>query len=374
MAIPLLSFFTGGGFLDIGFEKAGFDIIWTNEVNPIFADMYEVGMSSWRASQKNRSACKSQISERTSVANLSESTITSVAFGSLKPRVFGIIGGPPCPDFSAAGKDEGVTGERGKLTQVFIDLVCKLRPSFFVMENVPGLYRKKHRPFFDDIRKQLEEGDEGYLTDFEILSALELGVPQNRDRLFLIGFQKKFLVTDRSDYLRLCVGKWFPWPEKKYANAKKLPWPAFVPFGSEVLEPNIIIPHELTVNPLLTGNVEELPNGQDVFQPYSKKFWSIAEGDVSGKSFKRLHRYRYSPTVWYGNNEVHLHPWKPRRLSVREALRIQTVPDAYKLPQGYALQSKFKMIGNGVPCRMAEQLARSVMCFLSKDQILNLQI
>ena len=85
---------------------------------------------------------------------------------------------------------------------------------------------------------------------------------------------------------------------------------------------------------------KKLPNGQDMFNPYSEKFHIIDEGDVSGKSFKRLHRYRYSPTVWYGNNEVHLHPWKPRRLSVREALRIQTVPDGYVMPTTSTLTDK----------------------------------
>lgn len=371
MGIPLLSFFTGGGFLDIGFERAGFDIIWTNEFNHTFADMYELGMSSLRASQSNSNYTKSQISERSSIENLSEVKIINAAFGSLKPAIFGVVGGPPCPDFSPAGRDEGVNGERGKLTQVFVDLICRLRPDFFVMENVPGLYRKKHRPFFDGIRKQVAEGNEGYLTDFEILNALEFGVPQDRDRLFLIGFQKKFFV---SNYWNSYHSKWFPWPEKKYSNPKSLPWPAFVPFGSEVLEPHATLPCDLMVNPLLTGNVEELPNGQDMFVPYSSKFWSIAEGDVSGKSFKRLHRYRYSPTAWYGNNEVHLHPWKPRRLSVREALRIQTVPDEYKLPKEYPLKPKFKMIGNGVPCRLAEHLARSVVCFLRKVVISAQQI
>ena len=84
------------------------------------------------------------------------------------------------------------------------------------------------------------------------------------------------------------------------------------------------------------------------------------EGDVSRKSFKRLHRFRFSPTAWYGNQEVHLHPWKARRLSVREALRIQSVPDEYVLPKEMSLSAKFKMICNGVPCIMARAVAQSV--------------
>lgn len=160
----------------------------------------------------------------------------------------------------------------------------------------------------------------------------------------------------------LGAGNWFPWPQPAFPEAKQLPWPSTSPFGSDVPEP-AGIPLGLTVNSLLSGNVEDLPNGSEVFNAYSEKFWRIAEGDVSGKSFKRLHRYRYSPTVWYGNNEVHIHPWKPRRLSVREALRIQTVPDEYVIPSEFSLTDKFKMIANGVPCGLAEYIARSIMVF-----------
>jgi DNA (cytosine-5)-methyltransferase 1 len=115
------------------------------------------------------------------------------------------------------------------------------------------------------------------------------------------------------------------------------------------------VPLELTVFPLLYGKNApgKLPNGKEHFNGYSPKFQERDEGDVTGKSFKRLHRYRFSPTVWYGNQEVHLHPSEPRRLSVREALRIQTVPDEYVLPPEESLSSKFKLIGNGVPCLMA---------------------
>jgi site-specific DNA-cytosine methylase len=61
----------------------------------------------------------------------------------------------------------------------------------------------------------------------------------------------------------------------------------------------------------------------------NKKFQEIAGGDNSRQSLKRLHRRRYSPAAAYGNNEVHLHPTEKRRLTVRETMRIQTVPDEY---------------------------------------------
>jgi DNA (cytosine-5)-methyltransferase 1 len=140
-----------------------------------------------------------------------------------------------------------------------------------------------------------------------------------------------------------------------------------IKFGQKPAKPRKI-PIELSVYPALLGNgdPEKLENGCDVFEPYSRRFWETPEGDVANKSFKRLHRYRFSPTAWYGNQEVHLHPWKPRRLSVREALRIQSVPDEYVLPDELSLSAKFKLICNGVPCLMAFELAKSVKAFLKR--------
>jgi DNA (cytosine-5)-methyltransferase 1 len=366
MPIPLLSFFTGGGFLDIGFELAGFDIAWTNEIKPAFADMHASGIASWRASRNVQSNQPHEISSRLSIEDLQSQQVLEMAFPAGKPRIFGIIGGSPCPDFSVAGSNAGVDGDRGKLTQVFVNMICAVRPTFFVMENVPGLYRqKKHKPYLERILAQFSEGSDGYIVDHKILNALEFGVPQERERLFLVGFQKKYLASTFASRMLLNGGHWYPWPEARFPHAKELAWPTISPLGnSEVSKPDDI-PLELTVYPLLTDGVMELPNGNETFAAYSPKFWQIAEGDVSGKSFKRLHRYRYSPTAWYGNNEVHIHPWEPRRLSVREALRIQTVPDEYVIPADFSLTDKFKMITNGVPCRLAEHVALSVRDFIS---------
>lgn len=91
---------------------------------------------------------------------------------------------------------------------------------------------------------------------------------------------------------------------------------------------------------------------------------TIKEGDVSGKSFKRLHRWRYSPTAAYGNNEVHLHPYKSRRLTASEALAIQSLPREFELPQDMTLSNMFKTIGNGVPFLMSEAIAKTIKDFL----------
>ena len=365
MPVPLLSFFTGGGFLDLGFEQAGFDIVWTNEIDPAFAEMYKHAIGGWRESAGNTRG-DAAISSHKSITELRPDEVFEEGFGASRPPIFGIIGGPPCRDFSVGGKNGGAEGEHGKLTQIFVDLICGIRPDFFVMENVPGLSKiNKHRGFLSSIVDQLEDPSIGYLTDRRILSSLEFGVPQDRDRLFLIGFSSHLVESVLGMKPLSGSESWFPWPLPIYPGARNLPWPDENPFGIEPLPP-VGLPLELTVYPLLHSSPDptHLSNGLEAFKPYSSKFWKIPEGNISGKSFKRLHRYRYSPTAWYGNNEVHLHPWEPRRLSVREALRIQTVPDAYVLPEQYSLSSKFKMICNGVPCKLARHTAEALSNFL----------
>ena len=366
MPVPLLSFFTGGGFLDIGFEQAGFDIVWTNEIDPTFAEMYKHGMDGWRNSI-GVTHNDTTVFSHTSITGLSYDEVMLEAFGESRPSTFGVIGGPPCTDFSVGGKNGGADGEHGKLTQVFVDLICQMRPDFFVIENVPGLFKtRKHRRFLNSIVDQLENPNVGYLTSKRILSSLEYGVPQDRDRLFVVGMSSN--LVERIIGMTPFPGdeSWFPWPMPIYPGAKALPWPSENPFGAEPSCPEGI-PLELTVYPLLHSSPPpaSLSNGLEAFKPYSPKFWKIPEGNSSGKSFKRLHRYKYSPTAWYGNNEVHLHPWEPRRLSVREALRIQTVPDTYALPALFTLSSKFKMICNGVPCKLARCIAEALSDFLS---------
>jgi len=305
-----------------------------------------------------------------SIDKLTKRVILAEAFGSVPPEFFGVIGGPPCQDFSQAGKDLGAEGNRGRLTQTFADLVCELRPSFFFMENVPGLIRKKHLKFYQQIVKQLEDGNLGYLTSKNVLNALEYGIPQHRERLFLVGFRKDIL---RDEYSLLVLlrqnQEWFTWPHPQFEGAKDLDWPTTNPFGCETLPVPANIPLELTIGRLVSDEAEELPNGKEAFTPYSKKFAKIKEGDLSGKSFKRLHRYRYSPTVWYGNNEVHLHPWKPRRLTVREALRIQSVPDEYVVPPESFLSHKFKVISNGVPSLLARQIAGALLQYITDKEL-----
>ena len=360
--IPVLSFFTGAGFLDMGFEKAGFEIIWTNENNPAFIKLFEKGYSSWRKSEGFIKPAK--ITETRSIELLNPNQISKEVFGNKYPKIWGIIGGPPCPDFSNGGKNRGFSGEKGKLTKTFIDIIDKMKPPFFIIENVSGILRiKKHKLLLYHLLNKLNVN--GYNIDLKILNSLNFYLPQDRPRMFLVGITSKLLKPVFSKCKSVNDSSWFPFPKEEFSNLKSINWPKRNKFGSDIKRPKQI-PESLTIYSLLasTPSPEELPNGKEYFKPHSDKFYKIDEGDTSRKSFKRLHRFRYSPTACYGNNEVHLHPWKPRRLSVREVLRIQGIPDSYVLPNDSSLTSKFKLIGNGVPLPLSFKVANSLKAFL----------
>ncbi len=353
-SIPLLSFFTGAGFLDLGFYETGFkNIVWRNEYNHNFVKGFEYGMFSHTGVQH-------KITNTKSIHEVSSEEILNEAFKSNNtPEVFGIIGGTPCPDFSVSGKNKGEEGEHGKLSQIYVNNIISLKPTFFLLENVAGLNRTgKHKVFLSKLVSQLKVD---YSISYKILNALNFGVPQFRERVFLVGFRKDWLKKQFAIRISEDDESWFPWEEEKYPNARTVyKWTQATQFGENPEKPQGI-PDELMVGTFICDQEElsKLPNGKDSFRPKSDKFTIIKEGDTSRKSFKRLHRWRYSPAAAYGNNEVHLHPTEARRLTVREVLRIQTVPDTYALPLDLTLTHKFKMAGNGVPVILAKALAAS---------------
>lgn len=361
--IPLLSYFTGAGFLDIGFREAGFHSVWHNEYNRRFVESFRTGFQSLYGLDEHPAV------NTESIEDLAPNRVFSEAFPDrVKPKVFGIIGGPPCPDFSVGGKNRGHQGDNGKLSRTYVDHILYLNPTFFLFENVPGLVRtRKHREFFDTLKADLRR--KGYLLSQRILNALEYGVPQDRERVFLIGFRKSWVVKRLHRQVQIEDETWFPWPTPLYPKAKtQFEWLDRSPFGATPAPP-LGIPRELMVHDYILDQetLPNLPNQKEAFRAKSPKFHLIDEGDDSKKSFKRLHRYRYSPTAAYGNNEVHLHPTQPRRLTVREALRIQTVPDGYAMPEDMSLSDKYKTIGNGVPVKLARHVASALMSFLRGD-------
>jgi DNA (cytosine-5)-methyltransferase 1 len=359
-SVPLVSFFSGAGFLDLGFERSGFQTIWRNEFDRDFADASTYALHALYGQERS-------YTDVCSIVGLGPGAILKNAFGAGgRPSVFGVVGGPPCPDFSVGGKNRGGEGERGRLTEVYCNRISELEPTFFVLENVRGiLSTAKHRAF---LQLQLDRLRPAYDVRVRILNALDFGVPQDRERVFVVGFSRRWIRRALGDR-RATTLPTFRWPTiREYDAAKsRFSWPDTNPFGADARLP-AGVPKELTVWGAIgdISAIRALPNGRDCFRPYSEKFLNVPEGDDSRKSFKRLHRWRYSPTVAYGNNEVHLHPTEPRRISVREALRLQSVPDGYAFPEKLSLTAKFKMTGNGVPPKLAHALAESIACAMEE--------
>lgn len=350
--------------MDMGFERAGFEIVWTNEVEGSFIKFYKDGMTSWKNARGIEGEVK--ISNENSIKTITSEKILEQVFSEYGiPDIFGIIGGPPCQDFSSRGSLQGFGGEKGPLTDDYLYKILEIQPTFFVMENVTGLLRHSHNA--NHFLSLLELVGEEYHTDILRLNSLHFGVPQFRERIFVVGIAKSHLedveFPDSNE-------NWFPYPYNPYYhNAEnKFPWPIAISFtgNKELVKPEAI-PLELCVESCLISmdNEDKIPNSKEWFNLLGdkRKFKGIKEGETNRPSFKRLHRYKFSPTSCYGNNEVHLHPYKHRRISVREALRIQGVEDSYVLGEG-SLTKKFKMIGNGVPVPMAEAIASTMASFL----------
>lgn len=366
--IPILSFYSGGGFMDMGFERAGFEIVWTNEIDEVFVKLHEAGITSWRKARGN--GIRAEIFNKKSITEVNAEEIIEEAFPAGKPKDFGIIGGPPCQDFSMNGNLKGFKGERGKLTVIFFDRILELKPTFFVMENVTGL--TKSHSTKEHLKTLLKLVEKEYFIDHKTLNALDFGVPQFRERVFFIGIRKDKIEKQIVD---TSFGEWFTFPMNTKYNgaATKYKWASAVEFGKKLTKPKYL-PIELCVENCLIDfkEMKKIPNANEYFNLYvtEQELRKIGEGETNRPSFKRLHRFKYSPTACYGNNEVHLHPYKHRRLSVRETLRIQGVEDSYVLPEDICLTKKFKMIGNGVPVPLAEAIACAVKDFMISNGVI----
>lgn len=361
--MKLFSFFAGVGMLDLGFQDMGYEIVFVNEFEKAF-------MKSYRYARRKQKYVQPIYGHHINDINLFLTDAGKILFEQYiekekqKKEIIGFIGGPPCPDFSVGGKNRGKTGENGKLAKSYIDMICQFKPDFFLFENVKGLIKtQKHREYFEELKHELKNN--GYILSEQLLNALAFGVPQDRDRILMIGVLEGSTLAKRVISVNNTFA--FPWDidlEYNPVKIKAMNWPK----PQRYLENSkrkfkYQVPENLTVEAWFKkNNVYRHPNRRDIFKVKKgkTKMLMIQEGDTSRKSFKRLHRWKYSPTAAYGNNEVHLHPYKTRRLSVAEAMAIQSLPSWFELPIDVSLSAKFKMIGNGVPYLMALKIAEKI--------------
>lgn len=361
----IFSFFSGSGFLDLGFEMSGFDVRFINEFHKPFLEAYQYSRMVMELPEPKYGHFLGSIEDF--VTGDREQELIEYVEDAKADSLVGFIGGPPCPDFSVAGKNKGSEGENGKLSRVYIDVIINNKPDFFLFENVKGLWRTaKHRAFYDEMKQRLENS--GYILTDRLTNCIEYGVPQDRDRILLFGIHRSRAGEIDSTELEAQ----FNWDAgikfDKETVLDKSMWPeqsSYKENSRRKLPKELESYSELTVEHWFKANdVSKHPNGKHHFKPYSERFKTVPEGDDSKKSFKRLHRYRYSPTAAYGNNEVHLHPYKSRRLSAAEALAVQSLPKEFCFPATMTLSDMFKTIGNGVPYLASKGLAETIQIYL----------
>ena len=367
----IFSFFSGSGFLDLGFETNGFDVAFVNEFDPEFMRAYQYARENMGIDPPEYGYYNGDVNAFLTDAERRDELSRNMEAIRVQGELVGFIGGPPCPDFSIAGKNRGREGDNGKLSLSYINLIVQRQPDFFLFENVKGLWStKRHRAFFDELKEMIHSA--GYSTTERLTNALEFGAPQDRERVLFFGIKNELLGEEHIGNEILD----FPWLRYQVHTMDKINayhWPEnqnFEEGGKRAMPAGI--PAELTVQYWFERNhVETHPNASHHFVPRGglAKMQLYQEGDVSKKCYKRLHRWRYSPTAAYGNNEVHLHPYHARRLSAAEALAIQSLPEAFVLPPDMTLTAMFKTIGNGVPYMLSSGIARAIHDYLAEMNI-----
>lgn len=164
------SFFAGCGGLDLGFEQAGFCVVWANEFE---------------------SHCRATYIRNHPNTNFVLADICKIDSDSI-PDCDGFIGGPPCQSWSVGGKQKGLDDERGQLFLKYIELINAKKPKFFVIENVKGMLDDKFKHVFEDFVNRLDNA--GYDVQWALLDAVNYRIPQNRERVFFVGFRKNMNV------------------------------------------------------------------------------------------------------------------------------------------------------------------------------------
>ena len=325
--IPAVSFFSGAGGFDIGFNYAGFNTLASIEINEIFCDtLRKNNPKNFVIGPPNYSG---DVSNREELAEI-------LRKNGIKSNFDGVFyGGPPCQSFSIAAnqrfsksdKNFKRTGfedaERGNLIFDYLWFIKTFRPRAFLIENVPGIMQCDTsdllKKSFEDLKKI------GYLlTEPQIINATYYGVPQKRLRWIFAGtLEKKEII--------------FPKPAEKT-----------VACGEVFFRDLENIPNHITRE----------HTSQSVLRYMILKY---GERDKLGR-VDRLDPRLPSKTVIAGGTKgggrSHLHPFIPRTLSVRECARLQTFPDNYVFTGSNARQ--FTQVGNAVPPLLAYKLANSI--------------
>jgi len=323
----IVSLFSGGGGLDLGFKKSGFSILWANEYDKNIWATHEKNFS-------NTQLCKKSIRE------IDEKEV---------PECIGIIGGPPCQSFSEAGAKKGTSDPRGQLFWDYIRILQAKNPLFFVAENVSGLLAERHKKDLDAFIEAFDKA--GYNVNVKLYVASDYGIPQDRERLIFIGYRKD-------------IGKTFSGLEKQNKIVLKdilqnMSEPMATKNGQSNKHPTLLN-HEY-----MTGGFSSMFMSRNRVRSWDETSFTILA------TARQIPLHPQAPKmINVGKDKfdfVKEQEDKYRRLSVRECDRIQTFPDDYEFIYN-KIEDGYKMVGNAVPVELARQIAEKI----KKDLNLNI--
>ncbi|WP_082729470.1 DNA cytosine methyltransferase [Burkholderia sp. FL-7-2-10-S1-D7] len=361
-----IDLFAGAGGLSLGFEQAGFDIAAAVEIDPIHCATHEYNFP------KTKTICAS-------VVDLTGDEIRRLS-GIDDAEVDVVFGGAPCQGFSMIGK-RALDDHRNQLVFHYVRLVSELQPKYCVFENVKGLTLGKHAQFLVELIEALSEAGYNVVDPYRVLNASDYGVPQSRERLFLIAARNDQTMPEYPDQLedRVTVRQAIAdlpdadqFDELRSTDSVRVDWLTESTYarrlrGMEVDNTDFSYTRTFDPNVLtcsLTTEHTELSKA---------RFLATPPGRTEKISrFLRLDPEGLCNTLRAGTDSARgahtsprpIHPVYARVLTVREAARLHSYPDWFRMH--VTKWHGFRQIGNSVPPLLGRAVASTIMAALGE--------
>lgn len=346
MRNKIIDLFCGCGGLSKGFEMAGFE-------PKIAIDMWSDAVRTYNHNRDNKVAvCED-------VHNWDDKFLEEI---NNDGDIVGIIGGPPCQGYSTVGTRD-VNDPRNHLYKEYCRIVEKIRPDFFVIENVKGLTTLSGGVFKDDIINRFS--NLGYSVKYQILNAADYGVPQNRQRVFFVGMKNKvFKFPKPLEYKITTEEAIGDLPELKGGEKVE----SYNQNPTTVYEQQmrgastVLLNHEGTNHTQQTIDIISLIKDGGKIKDLPEEYWKIRKYN---KAFERMNSKAQSNTVDTGHRN-YFHYSQNRIPSVRENARLQSFPDNFEILGSKT--SQYKQVGNAVPPLLAFAVAKAIKEALEKGE------